>query len=52
MELNVALERGSEFASLIIEEIRHSIRKCQTVIARVSTNDQTCLHVVFFQGFF
>lgn len=46
MEGNVALEHGSACASLIIREIRHGIRKCQTVIGRASANDQTCLHVL------
>lgn len=48
MELNAALERGSECASLIIRGIRHRLRKCQTLIARMSANDHTCLHVLFF----
>lgn len=34
MELNAALERGSECSSLIIKGIRHCIRKCQTPITR------------------
>lgn len=46
MEGNVALEHGSACASLIIKEIRHGFRKCQTVIGRASANDQTCLHVL------
>lgn len=43
---NAALEPGSKCASLIIKGIRHCIRKCQTLIARKSANDQTCLHVL------
>lgn len=56
MELNVALEHGSECGSLSIKEIRHCIRKCQTLIARMRANDQTCLRdlsaVVFFKKHF